>query len=124
MNLNLYNFQGTTLGDVQDDGIVIRTAQDALDLLANAGYQGADKLIVHERHLSPDFFDLKTGLAGEMLQKFSNYRVQLAIVGDFARFTSPTLRDFIRESNRHGHIRFVRSVEEARAQLTNTPLAD
>jgi len=69
--------------------------------------------------LHRDFFDLKTGLAGEILQKFSNYRVKLAIVGDFEEVKSKSLRDFIRESNRGRTVNFVNSVEEAVERLTN-----
>jgi len=69
--------------------------------------------------INPDFFDLKTGFAGEILQKFSNYKVKLAIIGDFSSFTSKSLRDFILESNKHGHINFVSTIDEARVRLSN-----
>ncbi|WP_083996437.1 DUF4180 domain-containing protein [Desulfosporosinus acididurans] len=46
-----------------------------------------------------DFFDLKTKLAGEILQKFVNYHVRIAIVGDFSGYKSKSLKDFIYESN-------------------------
>jgi len=52
-------------------------------------------------------------LAGEILQKFSNYRVRLAIVGDFSTFTSKSIKDFIYESNKGRHINFVSSLDEA-----------
>lgn len=98
--------------------VIISETQDALDLMADCSYQGAEKMILHSHHLAEAFFDLKSGIAGEILQKFSNYRVQLAIVGDFSGYTSKSLRDFIRESNRNGHILFVNSVEEARIKLS------
>jgi len=60
---------------------------------------------------------LKTGLAGEILQKFSNYYVELAIVGDFSKYSSKNLQDFIYESNKVGRINFVSSVEEAKEAL-------
>jgi hypothetical protein len=59
------------------------------------------------------FFDLKNGIAGEILQKFSNYRVRLAVVGDFSKYTGKSVHDFIRESNKVRHISFVHSTEEA-----------
>lgn len=37
-------------------------------------------LVVKEEDLSPIFFDLRSGVAGELLQKFVNYRVPLALV--------------------------------------------
>ena len=59
-----------------------------------------------------DFFDLKNGIAGEILQKFSNYRVSLIIVGDFSKYASKSLNDFIYESNKGRHINFVASTTE------------
>ncbi len=73
MNIIIDGGNGAGLAQVHSDEMVITSVQDALDLMANCGYQGANRIIVHERHLTPAFFDLKTGVAGEILQKFSNY---------------------------------------------------
>jgi hypothetical protein len=93
----------------------IKGPEDILDIMVEAGYHDCNKLIIHERSLPRDFFDLKTGLAGEILQKFSNYRMRLAIVGNFTRLKSKSLNDFIRESNKRGIISFVDSLEKALA---------
>ena len=58
------------------------------------------------------------GIAGEILQKFSNYRVQLAIVGNFSKYSGKSLHDFIYESNKGGQIHFVNSVSEALVKLS------
>lgn len=92
---------------------------DILDLMAKARYNGSGSMVIHSKDLSPDFFDLKTRIAGEILQKFSNYRMRLSIVGDFSEVKSKSLSDFIRESNRTGIITFVSSVEEAVMRLGN-----
>ena len=97
---------------------IIRNAEDALELLMNCGYQGTTDLIIHESNLSAEFFDLKSGVAGEILQKFSNYNGRLAIIGDFSNYQSKSLRDFIFESNKVGRINFVSSMEEAKTALT------
>ena len=83
----------------------------------DAGYNGSTGLIIHSATLTGSFFDLKTGIAGEILQKFSNYRMRLAIIGDFANVRSKALRDFIRESNTRGTINFVETAEEALSRL-------
>ena len=57
------------------------------------------------------FFDLKSGLAGEVLQKVSTYRKRLILIGDFSNVESKSLRDFIFESNRTGQVVFVPSLE-------------
>ncbi|MCF8295422.1 MAG: DUF4180 domain-containing protein [Bacteroidales bacterium] len=93
--------------------LLIKEFQDALDLMGDLYYQGVTGLVLFESNLTPDFFDLKTRLAGDILQKFSTYRFKLAIVGDFLPYTSKSLQDFIRESNKQKHINFVSTREEA-----------
>lgn len=100
------------VAEVISDEILIKTPQDSLDLLGELYYQGFDQIIIHKKNLSNDFFDLKNGLAGEILQKFSTYRVKLAIVGNFRTLTSKSLNDFIYESNKSGHIIFVESLSD------------
>jgi len=48
-----------------------------------------------------------------MLQKVVNYRLRLAIVGDFSKVESKSLKAFIAESNRSNTIVFVGSVDAA-----------
>ena len=83
----------------------------------NCQYQGADSIILHEYNLPVEFFDLSTQLAGDILQKFSTYDSRLAIVGDFSKYESKSLKDFIYESNKGRRINFVHSVEEAISAL-------
>jgi sugar phosphate isomerase/epimerase len=107
------------IAEVTEDSGLISGTQDILDIMADAGYNGCEGFIVHQKNLHNDFFDLKTKLAGDILQKFSNYRMRLAIIGDFSGYTSKSLKDFIRESNRTGIISFVGTHEEALASLGN-----
>lgn len=118
MDFTLTTIHDTAIAETTPGTTIINDVQDAIDLIGNCGYQGADCVIVHESNLAPAFFDLKTGMAGEILQKFSTYGMRLAIVGDFSKFTSNSLRDFIRESNRTGRILFADSTETAREALT------
>lgn len=90
--------------------VVIESAQDALDLMANVS---AEYFILHDYNLVPEFFDLSTGVAGEVLQKLTNYRIKLAVIGIFNKYPSLTLKDFMYESNRNREYIFVGSAEEA-----------
>lgn len=119
MSIETHIINDTEIAEIVSADVIIKSAEDGLDLLGNIYYQGFDKMIVHEKNLTPDFFDLKNGLAGEILQKFSNYRVRLALVGDFSRYTDKNIKDFIYESNNAGHINFVPSVEQALKVLSN-----
>ncbi len=92
----------------------IRSTNELLDIMASVGYgHETDKvgMIVHKKSLGEEFFDLKTKLAGELLQKFSNYNMSLVIAGDFSGYTSKSLNDFIRECNRGRQIFFLPDVQ-------------
>ncbi len=89
------------------DKLIINSTDDAIDLLGNIYYQGFHKIILHEKNITPLFFDLKTQIAGDILQKFSNYRVQLTIKGTFSKYTSNSLQQFISESNKGNLINFI-----------------
>lgn len=118
MRIELTNINGKGIAEIISDNIEVSNTEDALDILGNCSYQGADNIILHEQNIIPDFFDLKTKIAGEILQKFSTYNVRLAIVGDFTKYTSQALKDFIYESNKGGRINFVGTVAEATEKLS------
>jgi hypothetical protein len=117
MQIDIKEFNGILVGEINSNETVLNDVGDALDIIGNCNYQGCSKIIIKEQNLNPDFFDLKTGMAGEILQKFSTYRSQAAIVGDFSKYPSKSLKDFIFESNKRGRIFFVGSMEEARDKL-------
>jgi len=101
------------------DGEPISGEAAALDLIGNAAYQGAQWVVVPAERLGDDFFRLSTRVAGDIVQKFVQYRVRLAVVGDVSRHTaaSAALRDFVRECNRGHQTWFLRDLEEFRARL-------
>ncbi len=110
---------GMDIAVVSSDEKVIVDAPSALDLAMTVKYEtGAARIAVAKDLICEDFFILSTGLAGEILQKFINYRVKAAIYGDYSRYTSKPLRDFIRESNRGRNFFFVSTKEEAVGKLT------
>ena len=117
MEIVTHTTNNTRIAEVVAAGIVIGSAEDGLALLGDLYYQDFNKIIIYEKNITPDFFNLKNGMAGELLQKFSNYRVQLAIVGDFSRFSGKSISDFIVESNKVGHVNFVGSVSDALSKL-------
>lgn len=117
MGIIINQFDNIKIAEVVADEIVILNTQDALDIMGDANYWGAYKIIINEKNITSDFFELKTGIAGDILQKFSTYNVQLAIIGNFSKYMSKSLNDFILESNKYGRINFVSTVEEARSAL-------
>jgi hypothetical protein len=83
-------------------------------VIGNAFSENAELVVLPVERLPSAFFRLSTGLAGEALQKFTNYQLRVAIVGDISAYTdkSAPLRDFVRESNRRGDVRFLASAAE------------
>jgi len=86
MEIEINNVNGMLITEIISEEIIIRKTQDALNILAKSGYRGSDNIILHEKNILSDFFELRSGLAGDILQKFSNYKVRLAIVGDFTKY--------------------------------------
>ncbi len=98
---------------------LVHSTNDALDLMANVQYNGCNKFIIGKENFSDDFFDLKSKIAGEILQKYTNYRVAIAIVGDYSVYNSKSLKDFIYECNKGKHIFFENTTEDALDTLHN-----
>lgn len=118
MQIQTIQHNNTKIAEFISNEMLIAAAEDGADLVGNLYFEGFDKAILHKKNISPAFFDLKTGIAGEVLQKFSTYRIRLAIVGDFSSYESKSVKDFIFESNKMGHINFVSSKEEALEKLS------
>jgi hypothetical protein len=118
MQIETLNNYGQSIAYVQTSTPILTDVQSALDLMATVRYETeCDAIIVDKEALTEAFFDLKTRLAGEITQKYVNYGIQLAIIGDFSGYTSKALLDFIYESNQGRHLYFVSNVEEALKKL-------
>ena len=97
------------ISEIVSNKILIKNVEDALGIIGNAG---TDYMILYDYNFEPDFFDLSTRKLGEILQKFTTYYRKLAIIGDFDKYPSKTLKDFIYESNKYGDYLFVKSIDE------------
>jgi len=117
MKIETHTINNINIAEIISEEIIINDAADGLDLLGNLYYQGFDKIIIYKQNITADFFNLKNGIAGEILQKFSNYRVSLAIIGDFSSYQSKSIKDFIYESNKGKHINFLGPTAEALTKL-------
>ena len=93
--------------------------QTALDLMMTVKYQAGVKLIaIPKDAFAEKFFVLSSGLAGEILQKFVNYQFKVAIYGDFSKYTSKPLKDFIYESNNGNAVFFTETQAQAVEKLS------
>ena len=114
--------RGTDIAVIYSDEIIITDAPAALDLAMTVKYEtGSARIVLSKALFCEAFFVLSTGLAGEVLQKWTNYRIKAAVYGDFSHYTSKALQDFIRESNRGTDFFFTASKEEAVERLSEVP---
>jgi hypothetical protein len=97
----------------------LRTYRDAVDLLGKAFEDRATLIVIPVECLDDDFFRLRTRIAGELIQKFVQYRRRLAIVGDTSRHLaqSSALRAFVYESNRGNEVWFLANLDELGQRL-------
>ena len=98
-----------------DSGIRIRSFSDISEAIGAC--IGADGLILTEGDLSPEFFDLRSGLAGEFFQKSANYRLRVAIVLPDTNAYGDRFSELAFEHRSHEMIRFVGSADQAKAWL-------
>jgi len=110
---------GIDIAEVLSEQLLISNESDGLDLVGTLYFQGYDRMILHKDTITATFFDLKTGLAGEVLQKFSNYRMRLVIVGDFKSLRSKSFQAFIYECNQGKMVNMVEDLEVAIKRLSS-----
>lgn len=103
---------------VNSSDLIISDVGSAIDFIATVSYEtGCHAVMLNKEAVSEDFFDLKTKIAGEILQKFVQYQMKLAIVGDFSRYGSQSLKDFFYECNKGRDLFFVSDEETAIEKL-------
>jgi hypothetical protein len=117
--------QGVPVLMCAPDGPAVSSENDALGLIVSAGSQGAELVVVPVERLGADFFELSSGLAGSIAQKFVNYRMRLAVLGDISARTaaSKPLQDFVRETNRGRQLWFLADLDELDQRLAATSSA-
>ncbi|RAJ73746.1 uncharacterized protein DUF4180 [Chitinophaga dinghuensis] len=101
------------IAELQADTVLLDNADNALQIFVDLYYQDYERVIVHEKNIIPAFFDLSSGIAGEILQKCSNYKMHMYIVGDFEKYPGKSIRDFIFESNKGKLVNFHPTVAAA-----------
>jgi hypothetical protein len=101
------------------DGPVISTDRHAVDLIADAHGRGAALVVLPIERLAPEFFQLRTGVAGEIAQKFVTYRMRLAVLGDVSGHLarSETFASFVGETNLGSQLWFLADRNELDARL-------
>lgn len=116
---HLVTVYGTPVMLCSPDGEAIADAASATDVIGEALGERAEMVVIPAELLSDDFFELRSGLAGEIAQKFVNYHVRLAIVGDISQRvgSSNSLSSWVTESNRGEQLWFCSTFDSLRERL-------
>ncbi|AIQ74898.1 DUF4180 domain-containing protein [Paenibacillus sp. FSL R7-0163] len=117
MKITVDDKNDSTVAIISGEEIIINNVRDALDLMMNVKYQGCDKMLLRKEQITDDFFELKSGIAGEIAQKYTNYQMRVAIVGEFTSYNSKSLNDFFYECNQGDKMLFKSTEAEALAAL-------
>jgi hypothetical protein len=104
------------------NGFCIKNERDTLDVVGFCGESLSSRVLLYEFNVGPDFYDLKTGLAGMLLLKFSNYRITAAAVLDPQESKRGRFGEFAWETNRSREFRIFPDRNSALDWLTgNNP---
>lgn len=110
---------GVSVAVVNSDTVLIDSVESALDFMFSVKHEtGCDRIAVNKAAICEGFFILSSGVAGEILQKFINYHMKFAVIGDYSRYTSKPLKAFLYESNNGKDIFFTKSESEAVERLS------
>ena len=119
MKIDIAKQNNVDIAIINSSEILIKDVQSALDFIATVQYEsGCNRIIWNKYAVCEDFFHLSTKLAGEILQKFINYHVKIAFIGDFSIYSSKSLNAFIYESNNGKDIFFFQDEKLAIEKLS------
>ncbi len=119
MKIEKIIYKNTEIAHIMSDEPIITDAQSAIDLMMTANYEAGTKNIAISKDLIVNkFFILSSGLTGEILQKFINYKFRIVIYGDYSKYTSKPLKDFIYECNSGRDVFFTENLQTALEQLS------
>ena len=101
----------------QDDGVVDGRA--ARDRIGEAFMTGAAIVAIPVDRLEPAFFDLRSGVAGDILGVSATYRSRLAIIGELPEpaASSNAFAALVRESNAGTQHWFLPTLDALRDRL-------
>lgn len=95
------------------NSLILSSEADVLLLFEKMYPTQTRKLLLLQENLAPEFFDLSTKLAGDILQKLVNYQIKTAFVIDLTTIKSEKFKEMATEANRGEQFRFFAEHEKA-----------
>jgi hypothetical protein len=118
MNIFIHDTNGTQVAEVQSEGIIIRSAQDAADITKELLARGISRLILHGRNLCPEFWQPSNGLAEPILEEFTSKSVAVAVVEKLDQHKNERLTALIQSSALDNQVFVLDTVEMAKTRLS------
>lgn len=117
-----FEVHGVRIYVASPDGPELRAGSDSVDIMSAASEFQASFIAIPVERLGDGFFELRTRIAGEIVQKFVMYGRRLAVVGDISHrvAASKSLAAFVAESNRGRDLWFVKSIDELANRLAES----
>lgn len=113
MNIEILRFQDQNIAEITGEQGEIKGMDAIMDLIGDIAFNHrVDKILADRTLIDESFFDLRSGFLGELTQKFTNYRLKLAITGDFSFIESLAMKAYIAESRLGKTVRFAKSRED------------
>ena len=107
---------GVTYLYLPAEGNTFQTEQDALDVISMGMAHEVNRVLIRGERMADDFFRLRTGLAGAILQKWAQYGMKVAMVLAEDK-KKGKFEDFLVETNRGNAFRAYTHEGEAEAWL-------
>lgn len=117
-----FELNGVRIFEVPSQGPELKTGADAVEIVSLAFEHSATLIVIPVQRLSEDFFDLRTRIAGEIIQKLATYNRRAAILGDISQHIakSRSLAAFVAESNHGRDLWFVMDRDELAKRLSDS----
>jgi hypothetical protein len=114
-----YELHGVGVLECAPEETRLRTYNDAVEIVGKSFETRATLVLIPVECLDDDFFRLRTRIAGELIQKFVQYKRRLVILGDISRHLaeSSALRAFVLEANRGKEVWFLATRQELDERL-------
>lgn len=97
--------------------VQIRSEKDAIDIISACFENDVCLIMLHSEALDDDFFKLRTGVAGAILQKFVNYRFKVALVVSDDEKIKGKFKELLAETNKGNDYRVFNSKTDAEKWL-------
>jgi Domain of unknown function (DUF4180) len=94
---------------------------DALSIVSASYETNTNRVLLRDRQLPAEFFELQTGFAGEFIQKLVNYKIVVACVFEQGRPFSERFREYVAEAKRGRQFRSFANEGDAIAWLEGQP---